>query len=494
MIKLWHMNNRYRIFRELAPAWCLRYEVNRWPLIGRMRLAKNASNSPVCSLNNPVAAPNEDMPRLNIEPGWHARRINRELAVLSERGGGIAHFPAGSFYHDASIFIPSRIYLVGADAGTELWFNGADFGFVLGHENLEKSAEYIKISNICIRHKGPFKKFAAAIYARHACHIVIDKITLPAPERLGVFLADHVQHATIQHVHVINAGLDGFGLLRGVENIHLENCAATHGQQSGMLLADWPVCQDAAPDDYNEQARQAGIGFQPNDPHPRHITIHKCVFAHNRKMGICTDGAGHLNIENCQLIGNQCEGITLDNGTWGANVADCTIRENGRRGHQNESELHEDQVHHDGLLSDGTSPVKLPGISMDNAAFCRIENCRIEDNYGDGVKFVRAGYRTMVKFCRIWSNNRGGSRGHPHFGVRIGSDLQGWPDQVDFPSHEIQILHNDILGGHTCGIILNHGVLNSQICYNSIRFQYEEAIRNLSRRFNKIADNLIEPE
>lgn len=478
-----------RIYREMLPGRHLQKELSVWPLWGRME--QGLANGTIADrLPHEICAELEVASlNLHIQPEWSAQRINLELEKLAGRGGGKAYLPAGCFSHNETIYIPSGTQLIGHETGTELCFAGASYGLMIGREHPDCRTERVRIARLRLRHTGPLQAFAAAIFACHAHHIIIEDITIIEPSRVGVFLADRVLHAYLRNVQVYHAGLDGFGLLRGVQNIEMENCRACRGQQSGILLADWPLVEHIADRDYSEQARCSGIGFKGGDPFPLSITMRNCEFSLNRKMGVCTDGAGRLTIQQCRVTGNECEGITLDNGTWCASVLNCLISGNGRRGSQDELELIADQVHGDGLLEDGTSPIKLPGISMDNAAYCRIEHCLVENNYGDGIKFVRAGYKAIIQHCRIWSNNRGGSTGHPHFGVRVGSDRRGWPDQFDFPTHAVHILYNYILGGHSCGIMLNHGVSHNHLLYNSIYLQREEPIRDLSRRSNHIANN-----
>lgn len=73
-----------------------------------------------------------------------------------------------------------------------------------------------------------------------------------------------------------------------------------------------------------------------------------------------------------------------------------------------------------GRMDDGSSKAKLPGVSLDNAAYCRVENNSIEGNWGDGVKFVRSVYACTVARNIIANNNRGVNDRFHYFGVLVG--------------------------------------------------------------------------
>ena len=123
---------------------------------------------------------------------------------------------------------------------------------------------------------------------------------------------------------------------------------------------------------------------------------------------------------------------------------------------------------------------------MDNAAYCRVEDCSIHDNYGEGVKFVRAAYRCTVQGNEIENNNRGHSPGHLHHGIRIGSDPSQHKGQHDFPSSGNNILDNRITGGHECGILLNEGTARNRVKHNTISGQNSFPIHAWSRFANRI--------
>lgn len=471
------------LINELWPERVMRRALDAWPLPERMQrgLAEETTPFEYARIERPI--------RLRIEPGWSGGQIQHALLQMAGDGGGQAVFPPGAWTWTDALRIPSTVTLSGAGPTTELVFQATPFG-ILFEGTREAPLTDACVRNLSIRHENTgLPGFGAAILLHHARGIAIEDTHIPDPCRLGIFLGDRVDHAALRRLSIRHAGLDGIGLLRKVRDILIEDTLIENCRQSGLLLADWPSLPAAAPHDYEAQARAAGIGFGADDPYPLRIDVLRCVFRKNRKMGVCTDGAGLLSLRDCELADNQCEGVTLDNGTWGARLTDCRIRNNGRRGGQHEEELKEEQVHGDGLLPDGTSKVKLPGVSLDNAAFCRVEQCVIERNHGDGVKFVRAGYACVVRGNAMLSNNRGYSPGHPHMGIRIGADRRGWDGQHDFPGCGIQVRDNDILGAHVAGVALRPGAMNNTVAGNRIAGQTGRAIDDRSRRVNRIEGN-----
>ena len=61
-----------------------------------------------------------------------------------------------------------------------------------------------------------------------------------------------------------------------------------------------------------------------------------------------------------------------------------------------DEDLEADFVLELGRLEDGSSPAKLPGISLDNTAYNVIYNNVILENYGSGVKAVRSAFCNTI--------------------------------------------------------------------------------------------------
>ncbi|WP_221894536.1 right-handed parallel beta-helix repeat-containing protein [Bathymodiolus japonicus methanotrophic gill symbiont] len=180
--------------------------------------------------------------------------------------------------------------------------------------------------------------------------------------------------------------------------------------------------------------------FAIDDPSPYRTDMIDCVFSHNRKMGITTDGVAYLSVKNCVIAHNDCEGITIDNGSWGCIIQNCHVYNNGWRGMQHEVELGIDFVSEMGLMADGSSKAKLPGISLDNAA-----------------------YASTIANNLIENNNRGVNDRFHYFGILVGVAERQHPEQHDFASCNNQITANTILGAHFAGIHLTANVTGNII-------------------------------
>jgi parallel beta-helix repeat protein len=142
-----------------------------------------------------------------------------------------------------------------------------------------------------------------------------------------------------------------------------------------------------------------------------------------------------------------------------------------------------------GLMTDGSSKAKLPGVSLDNAAYTRIENNCIEGNWGDGVKFVRSVYGSTVARNIIANNNQGENDEFHFFGVLIGVAQRQHPEQSDFPSCYNQIVENDILGPHHAGVHLLANTTGNQVQNNRIIDPVFAAVEDHTITGNLIQNN-----
>ncbi|OQW94933.1 MAG: hypothetical protein BWK79_04190 [Beggiatoa sp. IS2] len=442
-----------------------------WPLFARMqRFAE--MQTPGMKNNRPFVATTDNVPvRVISLENFTQEQLFAEIAALPENGGEI-YLPPGRIEMTSELKLRTGIRLVGVADTTEFVFKNTYFGIVLQGTVTEVISQ-VRLENVRIRHEGPHQ-FCAAVFVTYAQEITFTNVQIIAPRAIGFLLSDNVYRTHFEHCAVHKAGLVGFMLIRDVRDTVLESCLAEYCQQSGVFLTDMKLPPGVDPLDFDAQIHYTSetIGnfgvFSPEDPCTYRNTLQNCIFRNNRKMGITTDGVGYLRVLNCVMADNDCEGITLDNGSWGCQVQNCHIYNNGWRGRQQEVELNLDFVSDKGRLADGSSKAKLPGVSLDNAAYCRIENNCIEGNWGDGVKFVRAVYACTVVNNLIANNNRGVNDEFHFFGVLVGAAHQQHPEQSDFPSCDNRITDNDILGTHYAGIHLLAGVSNNSVQNNRI--------------------------
>ncbi|MBF0201150.1 MAG: right-handed parallel beta-helix repeat-containing protein [Desulfamplus sp.] len=409
-------------------------------------------------------------------------RLYHEAASLPGEGGDI-HLPPGRVELHRMLKLPSNSRLIGSGRGsTLLVFQDVDHGICLRGSSGNPLFD-ISIHDITLSHKG-VHKFCAAVFISNCRNLGFYDVEIIQPVGVGFLLADNVSGTLLSSCSVAGAGLGGYMLVRDVHGTVFDSCRAYGCGQSGVFLTDLKLPRDCDPLDFDHQIHHTTsvIGnfgpFDPWDPSPCRTTMNNCIFSGNRKMGVTTDGTGLLKIDGCTISHNDCEGITIDNGSWACIVQNSTITGNGWRGRQHSEELTVDFVNQMGLMPDKSSMAKLPGISFDNAANCRVENCLIEGNWGDGVKFVRAVYGCTVSSNLIIDNNLGRNSRFHFFGVLIAVAPRQHKDQADFPSCYNNIMKNDILGSHFAGIHLLPGTVGNVIEGNTISGHQHMAIEN----------------
>ncbi|MCU7815064.1 MAG: right-handed parallel beta-helix repeat-containing protein [Candidatus Thiodiazotropha sp. (ex Rostrolucina anterorostrata)] len=394
-------------------------------------------------------------------------------AIKSLRNsGGEIHLPAGELILENTLNITQGISLKGINGRTELVFKDCDYGISI-QGTAGNKLDQVEIHDIRLYHQGD-NRFCAALFARHTQALHLESVDIISPRAVGILLADQVYQTKLVNCRVQHAGLVGFMFIRDVIETLMTNCSAEYCQQSGVFLTDLKLPDDIDPLDFSAQLDYTNhtIGnfapFAADDPSPYRTDIINCVFSHNRKMGITTDGVAYLKVINCVMAHNDCEGITIDNGAWGCSIQNCHIFNNGWRGLQHVAELGTDYVSEMGLMEDGSSKAKLPGISLDNAAYTRVENNHIECNWGDGVKLVRAAYESSITGNLIENNNRGMNDRFHYFGILVGVAKRQHCNQYDFASCNNYIGTNTILGEHFSGIHLMARVTGNIVEKNSI--------------------------
>lgn len=137
---------------------------------------------------------------------------------------------------------------------------------------------------------------------------------------------------------------------------------------------------------------------------PHHILIKNCFAAHCRAQGIYLEGAINCLVEDNILIHNNKEGICFD---WGScyNIFHHNIVSlNGERGKLSKKEIQADFITRFPLLEDGSSSMKLPGISLDNACMNLVQNNKITNNYGGGIKMIRTALFNSINNNQILYN------------------------------------------------------------------------------------------
>ena len=206
--------------------------------------------------------------------------------------------------------------------------------------------------------------------------------------------------------------------------------------------------------------------------------------------GYCNYFVGN-NVEE-----NNKEGMCLDFGSCGCYVAYNTFKRNGGRFNMTQHDLEDDFIQDFGVLPDGSSPAKIPGISLDNAAYNIIYHNIISENYGSGFKIVRSGLRNVVLCNEITDNNLGQNDRFHFFGVEFGSDYK--PDyeaegvhELDFtPCFENIIARNTISGNHYSGIFMGKDAYIND-AFDNVIIGSVHPVEVISNRLNALVNNHV---
>jgi parallel beta-helix repeat protein len=221
------------------------------------------------------------------------------------------------------------------------------------------------------------------------------------------------------------------------------------------------------------------------------------VIAYNRingnlSSGIYSDGSMSNVIIGNDVERNSKEGICLDNGSVANVVAWNVFRANGKRWGESDLNLKQDFIFGLGRLPDGSSPAKVPAISIDNAAYNQIVFNEIDQNFGGGIKMVRTDFYNVIGLNTITDNNEGLSEHFHFFGIELGAAKADAPSkELDFvASRGNQVFGNTIRGSHYAGIFFASGSDNNAIFDNSIFGATSWAMESVRVQPNMTLNNL----
>jgi parallel beta-helix repeat protein len=202
---------------------------------------------------------------------------------------------------------------------------------------------------------------------------------------------------------------------------------------------------------------------------------HDNVVAYNRingnlSSGIYSDGSASNVIIGNDVERNSKEGMCLDNGSVANVVAWNLFRSNGKRWGESDLNLKQDFIFGLGRLPDGSSPAKVPAISIDNAAYNQVVFNEVDRNFGGGIKMVRTDFYNVIGLNVIADNNEGQSKKFHFFGIELGSAGADAPSkELDFTaSRGNEVFGNTIRGSHYAGVFFASGSDNNAVFDNSI--------------------------
>ncbi|MBU1417895.1 MAG: right-handed parallel beta-helix repeat-containing protein [Proteobacteria bacterium] len=192
-------------------------------------------------------------------------------------------------------------------------------------------------------------------------------------------------------------------------------CSRSRGyfnQDAGIHLCSTSLV--ITPEDIPERYHEA-LPIDKKKRRPHHILTKNCTITHCRAQGIYLEGAVNCLIEDTVLVNNNKEGICFD---WGScyNIFHRNIVSlNGERSKLSPEEIQADFISEYPLLEDGSSSMKLPGISLDNGCMNLIHENKITTNYGGGIKMIRTALFNDISNNQILYNAIGANPYVPYF-------------------------------------------------------------------------------
>lgn len=326
---------------------------------------------------------------------------------------------------------------------------------------------------------------------------------------------------TIENCTISNALYKGLVMMGENKNFTIRNNTVSYNGNGAVFLngniSNGIIAGNDVVDNYGTRNLTAGIVMTSmeiddyytaynefKDEHlynlldtPHDIVLYQNNVKHNNSSGIYSDGAYQIYIVENIIYQNDKEGMCLDYGTFGAYVSNNIVKENGGRLRQSDEDLEADFVTMFGRLSDGSSPAKLPGISIDNSAYNTIVNNNVTQNYGSGVKMVRSAYRNIIMENSVSDNNKGKSDDFHFFGIEIGHEST--PDEpvkgLDFTaSYENIVCRNIVTGSNYAGVFLAVESYCNDVFDNTILGSEWYAIECHSNMFNSMLNNIMDQE
>ena len=327
---------------------------------------------------------------------------------------------------------------------------------------------------------------------------------------------------TIENCTISNALYKGLVMMGENKNFTIRNNTVSYNGNGAVFLngniSNGIIAGNDVVDNYGTRNLTAGIVMTSmeiddyytaynefKDEHlynlldtPHDIVLYQNNVKHNNSSGIYSDGAYQIYIVENIIYQNDKEGMCLDYGTFGAYVSNNIVKENGGRLRQSDEDLEADFVTAFGRLSDGSSPAKLPGISIDNSAYNTIVNNNVTQNYGSGVK--NGAFR--IPAILLWKILyqiiiKEKSDDFHFFGIEIGHEST--PDEpvkgLDFTaSYENIVCRNIVTGSNYAGVFLAVESYCNDVFDNTILGSEWYAIECHSNMFNSMLNNIMDQE
>lgn len=401
---------------------------------------------------------------------------------LAANPGSTVEVISPALVMDAPLVVPT---------GTILHGNGAVL--TPGNETLDKAivldqAENTAVAGFVINggcNYGVYVKNSSSFYL---ADLDISNVSLKGlcvmGENTGFALVNNSIHENQNGAIFLNGEISN-GVIEGNR---IENNSGARNLTAGLVLCSMPIedietAYNPFPDEMLYDILQS----------PHQLVVRGNTVAQNHSSGIYSE-SGYLNyyVENT-IYKNEKEGMCLDYGSFGNYITGCEIRQNGGRNRMSDEDLEADFILDQGRMADGSSPAKLPGISLDNTAYNTIYGNIVRDNYGSGIKAVRSAFSNTILCNQIIDNNRGASDTFHFFGIELSTDLNA--DEavqgLDFtPCYENIIARNTISGGHYAGVFMGEDAFMNDIFDNTFMDCTDWAMESLGEKYNSTLNNM----
>ena len=309
----------------------------------------------------------------------------------------------------------------------------------------------------------------------------------------NALVMDGCQDVVIANCHVSGMKQRGLRIQGRSEDIIVANNLFTENAAGGVTVVDDAkrilFYRNDGSNNYGCINDNAGFSFgncYDTEHFPSEIIVYQNTSSDNQSGGMYCSGLYKSYFISNTVTGNQKEGTCLDWQTFGCYLLKNTYQGNGWRADQSDEILEADEVLQDGRMDDGSSKAKLPGVSLDNAAYNILEQNTATQNGGSGIKMVRASVGNLIYNNAVIDNNTGENERYHFFGIELGGEPyaeEKW--NMDFGSDYGNIISNNhISGAHYAALFLAEGAGDNVIYRNISDGETHWMIESIAERKN----------
>lgn len=405
--------------------------------------------------------------------------------LLNESVAPIVQVIAPELFADETLRVPSRTTLIG---------NGT---LLTARYPIESAIEVRDGTSVRIQDFEITGHYRVGIYVKNGSSITVEGNHIHDIDGRPVVVLGKVSGIDLVGNTIRSNGVGGM-YLRGhigpglIQDNRIEDNRCTLNLAAGLVLTSRPVYDVNNPEG-GEAPDGKFLRLQERLESPHDLVIRRNFLQRNASSGFYCCGAYQVFVIENHINDNDKEGMCADFGTIGSYIRGNRIAGNGGRRRQTDDDLRFDFVHHLGLMRDGSSVAKLPGLSIDNSAYNIIHENIVSGNFGGGIKTVRAGVRNLISHNLIIDNNRGQNSLFNFCGIEFGNARPDVIEATDLdftPNHENIVFRNLIEGDYYVGIVLVEQCYCNDFFDNCIFGTTRYSIENLSILGNSSINNI----